>query len=343
MRKIKVTAKPKQTQSIYIHIGYPKTGTTSLQSFFRKTKEELSDIGFHYVHSDKFDKSLEIPLIAAPEQSQYFENQLRNKNVYHTNYKDRVTKEIKNNVDEGKSILISNESFITRFSKQVNITNLHSFISQFNIPVKIVVYLRRQDDFVSSIFSSHLRDGAFRPIIEQFRKSELPCFKSLDYSQLLDRWGSVFGKENLIVKLYDKSELVKEDIISDFLSTLNLPCNGKYIYDSPIHVNQAFGKNKILFLQHISTARNTDQKVLEKLIPIFDTIPNSGKYTLPHHQREEVLQKYYESNLKLGIKYFGLEGSPFKELKLNSGEPKQQEISMNDTFNLVGEILSKAL
>lgn len=253
-------AKIDQAQAIYIHIGYPKTGTTSIQAYLRRYKKELFASNYHYLHSTNFDKSLEIPLIVAPEKCGYFVKQLHNRQVYHEDYRDRIIDEISSNIDEGKSIVISNEAFIARFNKVDHISILKSFISTFNIPVKIIVYLRRQDEFVSSIFSTQMRDGNIKHVMQDFAASKLPTYKYLDYSQLLRDWGAAFGKDNLIVKLYDKSKLINEDIIADFLSILDVPLNEKYSYDMPIKVNQSFSKTKILLLEHLSRAKVVDRK-----------------------------------------------------------------------------------
>lgn len=77
------------------------------------------------------------------------------------------------------------------------------------------------------------------------------------------------------------------------------------------------------------------------MIPIFESIPNNEKYTLPLKYRIEILEKFAESNVNLGKEYFDLDGSPFKPL--DHSDEKENEISVNDSFNLMGEILCRTI
>lgn len=55
---------------IYLHIGYPKTGTTSIQKYYFLYKSHFQEKGYSYIHTPSLNKSLEVAIIADKNNSQ---------------------------------------------------------------------------------------------------------------------------------------------------------------------------------------------------------------------------------------------------------------------------------
>ncbi len=50
-----------------------------------------------------------------------------------------------------------------------------------------------------------------------------------NHKQTLQWWGEVFGKENLIVKLFNKNEFYQGDLLKDFIHSIGLEWNDEVI------------------------------------------------------------------------------------------------------------------
>lgn len=345
------------SQAIYVHIGYPKTGTTSIQAYLTQNKKLLSQHGYHYLHSQKFDKSLELPLIISPMKCMYFMRMLRNNNVFYPNYRKRLISQIRRNLEVGKSILISNEAFIARCNQEEDVAKLRSFLSRFNVPVKIIMYIRRQDEFLNSIYSTRLRSGQFLDPLEAYKTSKLPYFKYLDYLQLMNIWSGEFGKDNIILKVYDKSSLINNDIVDDFMSILDL--NIRKVMNEQnksISINKAFDMKKIMFLENLykvlekhydfaidkGQKQITNDRILSKVIPSLEKMANdsSNKYSISSSNRMKILNSFEHTNIMLGQKYFGISGSPFHKFDpIEISEPSLNQLTLEDSFQLFVKIL----
>ncbi|HGG0145753.1 TPA: hypothetical protein ACJE62_001947, partial [Campylobacter coli] len=57
-----------------------------------------------------------------------------------------------------------------------------------------------------------------------------------DYKQTLQWWGEIFGKENLIVRLFNKNEFYRGDLLKDFIYSVDLKWDEKF--QIPIKENE---------------------------------------------------------------------------------------------------------
>lgn len=90
--------------------------------------------------------------------------------------------------------------------------------------VKVVCYLRRQDKWIESWYNQIVKTDVnsnsrldYLDFINTFRDYGL-----LDYPGALSPWARVFGKDNLIVRPFEKKTFLGGDIIADFLGILNI-------------------------------------------------------------------------------------------------------------------------
>ncbi|EAI4813061.1 hypothetical protein BGG33_07840, partial [Campylobacter lari] len=50
-----------------------------------------------------------------------------------------------------------------------------------------------------------------------------------NHKQTLQWWGEIFGKENLIVRLFDKNEFYQGDLLKDFIHSIGLEWDDEFI------------------------------------------------------------------------------------------------------------------
>ncbi len=99
---------------------------------------------------------------------------------------------------------------------------------------KILIYLRRQDLWLQSLWTMWVKTGFSVDTMEDFISkaigqeidendtlSEFILVRSdPDYSRRIIRWEQVFGKENLVVRVFEKGQIRENNIIVDFLSAI---------------------------------------------------------------------------------------------------------------------------
>ena len=163
-----------------VHIGLPKTGSTSIQRFLRNNNSILAD------------EKVEVRCDGS---------------------------ELLNQTGKGSSLstphgecgtwIYSDERLSFAAKHQTTVERMIGSVSQFATQVRVLAYVRRQDEvFISSYFSRLLRG-------EQRRFAELQQAPLQRPFKQLRPWEKEVGRDNLIVRRYGKSYLHK-GLISDF-------------------------------------------------------------------------------------------------------------------------------
>lgn len=174
---------------LYIHIGIHKTGTTTLQKMLLTNKKYLSELGLFYPSSCMHRAHHNVPW------------EIVNDSRWE---RDRGTlTDLKNEIEKQnyQKFLISSEDICILSSAQIKI--LYQHFQKYK--PKIIIYIRNQYDYIVSSWSQLINTWkttkSFKEYFDFCLENELNI---LNYNLFLDRWANIFGKENLIVKVFHK-------------------------------------------------------------------------------------------------------------------------------------------
>lgn len=84
--------------------------------------------------------------------------------------------------------------------------------------VKIVLYLRRQDDYLQSWYSESVKHG-YSGSVESSYSSRKGRF---NYSKLVKNWADVFGKDAIVVRDCNSALIAPQGLAGDFLATVGV-------------------------------------------------------------------------------------------------------------------------
>jgi hypothetical protein len=182
-------------QTLYIHIGYHKTGTTSLQSLLDQNAPALLDMGVFY------------PDTIGDGKRSYFRKhlqffmELKAAHAARGDMSAPVAAMAKSIIASGApTAMISEESFSG--IPDAVMDALAQFRTWFN--VKIIACLRGQDSYLQSFYQQSIRDfGETRDFSEFIGAHEWP---RLHFDAALQRWADRFGAENLHVFSFELSD-----------------------------------------------------------------------------------------------------------------------------------------
>jgi hypothetical protein len=196
---------------LYLHIGYPKTGTTTLQKHLFATHPEIDYLGkmipgFHYGIEE-----------LGPEIEQLT-------TATSINYKgtERLRKVIAacRVGMRDKSVLLSSESFVHPSSADPCIVAERA--REAFEPCKVIIVIREQRDILRSFYGMHGRFGQYLFVHkDELERLDLPlsidqwltyCFSSfernltatLHYNRVICLYQKSFGEENVGVFLYEE-------------------------------------------------------------------------------------------------------------------------------------------
>ena len=153
---------------LYLHIGTEKTGTSSVQNFFAANRELLARKGVLYPESPGARNHIGL---AAAAQDLSGMGPLRKL----LGLKDRAEVELyRRKLAAGleaeyrsrafKTVVMSGEHCSSRLVDDEEVQWLKDMLSPHFEKIKIVIYLRRQDDYLLSIYSTSVKSGAKFPL-----------------------------------------------------------------------------------------------------------------------------------------------------------------------------------
>ena len=311
---------------IILHIGSPKTGTSIIQSHLAQNREVLRDNGFLYpitissnpkLYRTYESSHLLMYSLAGWEQftefspEAFFERAnataaehdietmlLSAENTYWL--PKQITAREK---PEEQEYWDEKSAYVGRIAKAFE-----------GYEVKIVLYLRRQDRWIESWYNQQIKNGNHLPL-------EMLSFVDhhhylLDYSRMLETWAGHFGRDNIVVRAYEKEQL-PNGLFADFAEAVGLGDPGQYPLREAARYNAQLDRDALEFLNLCNGIEmdNDERYWLRILIrKITNQFESKKVFTqqgfLSPTERCEVLQKYAAINQSVADDYMGRNGDP---------------------------------
>lgn len=239
---------PGHPARLVIHIGLQKTGTTFLQRSLHRHRTALAAHGLIYPNPGA-------GLNAGGGRAHHFlAHAVLGRRLRHTPADgfDRLEPHVAAlraawraaAPEAGGTALISSEDFSLLGPRQI-----HKLRALFpDEEVRILVYLRRQDQWLEALYGQMLKQGRHQTPGTFVARNR----RRADYAALLERWGAVFGNENLIVRAYEGFET--GGLWADFCTALQLPTAAALVSDR-VQVNVSLSREASTFLSAIRNDR----------------------------------------------------------------------------------------
>ena len=234
----------------YLHIGTEKTGTTSIQNFLSKNRSGLEQQGILYPRSpgNQNHTALTVYALRTAKQSGIRRSSGVSTPEQVPRFRERLTAELDREIaGSGASIVIfSNEHLSSRLLTEPEIERVKTLCDKYAKQTKIVVYLRNQVDFLVSSFGTTIKSGSTRKFPYPLTRRRI---RTMDYWRLLEPWQKIFGRQNMIVRRFERVHFVDGDLLSDFAAQVPFNTSG-FTRTEPR--NEALGARELAFLREFN-------------------------------------------------------------------------------------------
>lgn len=325
---------------IFIHIGTTRTGTTSIQKFLAANRLHLQQQNLVFPTCTKTANNAILSYYATLNDAPYSKTHFWQKNEI-IEFPGTLKAEIIPHIESGKNIVFTNEALFKRLKTDEQFARLKSIFEPYKShTIKIIVYLRRQDDHLISFHTTGIRKGKKTTI--DFNKIDDDLF----YDVMLDRFAHFFGKENLVVKIYDGNKFIEGKLIKNFLNVLGVKPNENFNYLQ--RDNRSLDAYQIQFFEllnrysALTKKNNTDYLIYNDLLTVLLKNSTQHKYKPDAQKRLAFLNTYKASNERLKQIYFpqlGAGESVFEDFDIAKYENEAYKLTAEKAVEIAALLL----
>ncbi|HED6163236.1 TPA: hypothetical protein R5W74_001343 [Campylobacter coli] len=299
----------------YVHIGTEKTGTTSIQEFLYINKSIIQKQNYFFAQSIGIKNHWDLAFLGYSlnkKDSYILNNSLWNFQAI-KQHKKNIFSKIKDEVKFNHKIIFSSELLQSRLTRKREIVKLYTFLKKIGFTnIKVICYIRDANEMLRSLLSEAIKweeidSFELKEEKEEYKlgyKKNLFHFHHIcNHKQTLQWWGEVFGKENLIVRLFDKNEFYQGDLLKDFIHSIGLEWDDEFII--PPKQNESLDLLGIDLLRRINkflplfcnNARNIFRGDLHRFaVKHFTSKDSHLKFQPPKEVVQSYIDYFEESN-----------------------------------------------
>jgi len=282
-------------KKIYIHIGTQKAGSTAIQSFSSINYDHLLSNGVYYPLIGRYP-----PFVGKNDKVFINGDFLREKN-----YRSRLDKlllEFRNN--HCHTMLLSEEGLSA--ADPISEYNFEVYQDIKGFDVKIIVYLRRASEYLASFWQECVRNKILVTDLESF----ILTHEYRESLRKIHELSKIVGKENIIVRVFEKDSWLNNNLIDDFLSVLSVT-NGNDFKQLGNDINTGMSRLKTEKISYLNRYLNNhkmqnefdikdgflDDDVLSDRQRVIDSVSDQ--------LIKNVTDKYYPDECEIAKTYLG--------------------------------------
>lgn len=212
-------------QKVILHVGPPKTGTTSIQGFLHSVHDELLSHGILYPREGRLNAGTRYciyrhgkpSMMSGPSDNHQLLAWAMKKEAEGVDA-DHCWLKVLQEIDAAKpkTVILSGEDFFGISPESIG--QVKKYLENFS--VKILFYLRNPFDLLLSGYKQRVKAGRFHRAFPAFLQEEGPIIFEA-YETRAKSWSEIFGLENMIVKPFDRIKKIP-GIERDLLEFLEL-------------------------------------------------------------------------------------------------------------------------
>lgn len=282
---------------LFLHIGHPKTGTTSIQSFLIENRDALlaqgilvprtgAEKGAHHGFTDNFYSTRRLDTRTARNE-------------------ERLRAEVSRSGCH--TVVLSSEGFI-----QENPARLAGLLGADCDPF-VIYYIRRQDRIVESVYAQRVRSAIHLliPPIEAVIPTLMPR-----YLATITRFERAFARARILVRPFEKAAFRNGRLLDDFLVLIG--ADPAPFPAAERRYNESFKRHYLEFKRHcnlLPLLEDEHQALNEELSRLSAADPTpQPPHTLSHADRVRILAACAEENAAIAKAYLGRpDGALFTE------------------------------
>jgi hypothetical protein len=309
---------------VVLHLGTGKTGTTTIQHLMRLNRPALADVGVLYPMTPGRVRHIRFGLSFRDDASlDRMPAWRRMRAQSPEQFRRRVQRKLRSEIAEAglPRVLISDEALYG--FRRDTLARLRAFTDELGGQVRLVLYLRRQDDHLVSYYQQQVKVGETQRLTEWAQGDRSSTY---DYARRLEEWREGMEHAEIVVRRFEHSAFLGGSLEADFLDAAAI--DG--IPPTPVErKNESLGAEAVEFLRLYNlcelehpTAHGVDRISLVNRLVEQSTGP---ALTLPTDTLDAFFDRWRDSNRAVAQNYFG-DDELFRDPRKSSATTDEQRL-----------------
>ena len=335
-------ATPGSPVDLVLHIGSGKTGTSSIQRLLQSNRTRLAELGHLYPQTQpgrtrhaqlsmsvKDDEALErMPAWDPSRWSSPAE--------FRKTFRRRLVSEI--NESGLSNVLLSDEALFG--SPEEALRRLRWFTDRIARSLRLVVYLRRQDDHLVSRYQQVVKLGETRRLAEPARQVDTPQPRAswasrqgsntYDYYTRLRTWERHLEPDAFVVRRFERASFVEGSLYQDFLVAAGIDVPAEDLKQVE-PVNESLDAESVEFLRLLNLLRQEEEVAAalpprnRPLVVRLAAACTGPTLTMPESLLDEFMARWEDSNRRLAVEVLGEDDGPLFRTPRKSGNTTTEQ------------------
>ncbi|MCD7824452.1 MAG: hypothetical protein LUH14_00555 [Clostridiaceae bacterium] len=333
---------------LYLHIGTPKTGTSTIQYFLAQNRKTLKKKGYNYPSMGFRFENIGKDRNAHFLVQNYFNERHERLYVQEKALREEGMEKLLVHLSEYENVILSDESIWNAWHSIPNFwDDLYDALKAHGHSLKVIVYLRRQDAYIQSYWQQTVKSSQ-KLDFSGFLDTEPWRRVHAAYERNLDKIAAFIGQENIIVRPFERGQFyqgpLNQSLLSDFLHFVGLELTDEYDESDRIKNDSVAGE--YIKVKQILNARPEFSDKKGFMFPLMHvvTMQKGGRASykracsFPSGTPSDFLKKFEAGNTDIAKRYLHREdGILFYEKPEN--EEKVEPYSTEELINACGDII----
>lgn len=315
-----VTPRPSQLDLV-LHIGSGKTGTSTIQHFLHQNRARLAELGLLYPRSPGQRRHTHLSLFVHPDDT--IENvgawnpgRWSSPAEFRKAFRRRLFREV--NQSGLSHVLLSDEGLYGAPNEVL--LRLRRFTDQIAGSLRLVVYLRRQDDHLMSRYQQVVKVDETERLTDQGPQEGSPRpgswarrqgSKTYDYYARLRTWQELLEPDDLVVRPFERESFVEGSLFQDFLDAVDVDARADEMDQTDETVNESLDAESVEFLRILNIFRKEHEEAAalprrnRPLVVRLAAASTGPTLTMPDALLDEFMARWEESNRRLAREVLG--------------------------------------
>lgn len=270
--------------TLYLHVGWSKTGTSAIQAQIQAQKDDFLDKGILYPQTLQWPDHSHHPFALSFKGSGAYQSDMTPAEAL-----EKLQKEM--DQSPADSVLLSSELSPFYWDNP----RFKSFATENFNRVQVLFTLRPQSELLLSLFNQLVKDSNVRYEASLFTLA-MRNLSWLNYYQNIKRWQDAVGQKNVTAIPYSKT------VVNSFFDSFGMPVVSSKKENNPI-VNPSLPTRCLAVLQargRMAKDNSEFVRLRQKIVQLSEVIPaEEDKFTLFSAEEQQSFDEHFKRGNQL--------------------------------------------